>query len=200
MLAPILGGLLLGGSLIVAIGAQNAFVIRQGIIGRHVFWICAFCAACDAILIVVGVAGLGAVIKAMPGFLGLMTYGGAAYLSWHGFNALRRVFRPAAMSAANEFALPLRQALLTCAGFTLLNPHVYLDTVLLIGSIANARPAGEQWSFAFGACLASVLWFYGIGFGALAMRRWLARPAVWRAIDATIAIIMFVLAGRLVLG
>jgi L-lysine exporter family protein LysE/ArgO len=200
MLFPIISGFLLGGSLIVAIGAQNAFVIRQGIVGHHVFWICLFCAVCDALLIIAGVAGLGALIKSMPWFLNVMTYGGAAFLAWHGTKALMRVLRPTALSAVDEVPLSLRQALAACAGFTLLNPHVYLDTVLLVGSIANARPQGEQWSFAAGACLASFVWFFSIGYGALAARHWLSRPSVWRMIDGFIALIMFALAAKLLLG
>jgi L-lysine exporter family protein LysE/ArgO len=200
MLFPIISGFLLGGSLIVAIGAQNAFVIRQGIVGHHVFWICLFCSVCDAALIVAGVAGLGALIQSVPWFLNLITYGGAAFLAWHGTKALMRVMHPMALSAADETPLTLHQALAACAGFTLLNPHVYLDTVLLVGSIANARAAGEQWPFALGATLASFVWFFVIGFGALAARQWLGRPTIWRMIDGLIALIMFALAAKLLLG
>jgi L-lysine exporter family protein LysE/ArgO len=200
MLFPIISGFLLGGSLIVAIGAQNAFVIRQGIVGHHIFWICLFCSVCDAFLIIAGVAGLGALIKSVPWFLSLITYGGAAFLTWHGIKATMRALRPSAMSAADEVPLSLKQSLIACAGFTLLNPHVYLDTVLLVGSIANARPAGDQWPFAFGATVSSFVWFFAIGFGALAARHWLGQPTVWRCIDGFIAVIMFALAAKLQLG
>jgi L-lysine exporter family protein LysE/ArgO len=200
MLFSAISGFLLGGSLIVAIGAQNAFVIRQGIVGHHVFWVCLFCAVCDALLIIAGVAGLGALIKSMPWFLNLITYGGVAFLAWHGVKAVLRVMRPTGLSAANEMPLSLQQALAACAGFTLLNPHVYLDTVLLVGSLANARPPNEQWPFALGATTASFVWFFAIGYGALAARQWLGRPAVWRMIDGFIAVIMFALAAKLLLG
>jgi L-lysine exporter family protein LysE/ArgO len=200
MIPAVIAGLLLGGSLIVAIGAQNAFVIRQGVAGRHIFWICLFCAASDAVLIWAGVLGLGVVLKQVPGFIPVMTWGGAAFLAWYGVTALRRALSPTALAAGDGEAKGLAAALLTCAAFTWLNPHVYLDTVVLVGSIANARPPGEQVPFAFGASLASLIWFFVIGYGAAALRPWLARPAVWRAIDGAIALIMFVLAGKLVLG
>jgi L-lysine exporter family protein LysE/ArgO len=200
MISAVVAGLLLGGSLIVAIGAQNAFVIREGASGRPIFWICLFCAASDAILIWAGVLGLGVVLKQVPAFIPVMTWGGAVFLVWYGMTALRRAFSPSAMATAEGEAKGLAAALLTCAAFTWLNPHVYLDTVVLVGSIANARPPGEQAPFALGASLASLVWFFLIGYGAAALRPWLARPAVWRVIDGTIAVIMFVLAGKLVLG
>ena len=193
-----LAGFLLGGSLIVAIGAQNAFVIRQGILNQHVFWVCAFCALADAVLIWGGVFGLAAVISYLPWFVPVMTWGGVAFLLWHGVKALLRAVKPSGLSAAEQQTLPLSATLLASAGFTLLNPHVYLDTVILVGSIANARPAGEQVPFAFGASLASLVWFFSIGFGALALKDVLGRPTVWRGIDGAIALIMFALSAMLV--
>lgn len=195
-----LAGFLLGGSLIVAIGAQNAFVIRQGVTGHHVFWVCLFCAASDAVLIWSGVFGLGALVKAIPSFVPVMTYGGAAFLAWYGSVALRRALSPEGMRESGDETASLASALLACAAFTFLNPHVYLDTVILVGSIANARPAGEQLPFAAGASLASLFWFFTIGYGARALRPWLAQPRVWQVIDVVIAAIMFLLAGKLLLG
>jgi L-lysine exporter family protein LysE/ArgO len=195
-----LAGFFLGGSLIVAIGAQNAFVIRQGVLKSHVFWVCLFCAVCDAILIWAGVFGLGALIKALPWFVPVMTYGGAAFLIWYGIKALRRALQPSGMGASGEAAPTLKAALLACAGFTLLNPHVYLDTVILVGSIANARPSGEQVAFATGASLASLIWFFALGYGAKLMSKWLGRPRVWQAIDFLIAAIMFLIAFKLLIG
>ena len=200
MLTAAVAGFLLGGSLIVAIGAQNAFVIRQGVSGHHVFWICLFCAASDALLIWSGVFGLGALVKALPAFVPVMTYGGAAFLAWYGSVALRRALSPAALRDNADDAGSLTAALSACAAFTFLNPHVYLDTVILVGSIANARHAGEQLPFAGGASLASLVWFFLIGYGARALRPWLAQPRVWRVIDFTIAAIMFLLAGKLLFG
>jgi L-lysine exporter family protein LysE/ArgO len=200
MFSAALAGFLLGGSLIIAIGAQNAFVIRQGVLQSHVFWVCLFCAVCDAVLIWAGVFGLGALIKLLPWFVPVMTYGGAAFLIWYGAKALRRALNPEGMGAAGEGAQSLKAALLACAGFTLLNPHVYLDTVILVGSIANARPQGEQMPFAAGASLSSFMWFVTIGYGAKALGPWLGQPRVWRAIDFLIAGVMFLLAFKLLTG
>ncbi len=196
----VLSGFLLGGSLIVAIGAQNAFVIRQGVLNAHVFWVCLFCTISDAILIWAGVFGLGALVKALPWFVPVLTYGGAVFLLWYGVKALLRALNPTGKGADGETAGTLKAALLACAGFTLLNPHVYLDMVILIGSIANARPHGEQVSFATGASFASLVWFFGLGYGARAIGPWLGRPTVWRGIDFCIAAIMLLLAFKLLTG
>lgn len=200
MLSAALAGFLLGGSLIVAIGAQNAFVIRQGALNAHVFWVCLFCSVCDAVLIWGGVFGLGALIKLVPLFIPVLTYGGAAFLIWYGFKALRRALNPSGMVTSSESAGSLKAALAACAAFTLLNPHVYLDTVVLVGSIANARPAGDQVPFATGASIASLTWFFALGYGAKALGPWLTQPKVWRVIDFAIAAIMFLLALKLLVG
>jgi L-lysine exporter family protein LysE/ArgO len=200
MLSAALAGFLLGGGLIVAIGAQNAFVIRQGVLKAHVFWVCLFCAFCDAMLIFAGVFGLGALIKALPLFVPVMTYGGAAFLIWYGVKALQRALSPTGLGARGESAGTLTSALLACAGFTLLNPHVYLDTVILVGSVANSRPQGQQWPFAGGAAVASFVWFFSLGYGAKALGPWLGQPRVWRAIDICIAAIMFLIAFKLLWG
>jgi L-lysine exporter family protein LysE/ArgO len=200
MFAAAASGFLLGGSLIVAIGAQNAFVIRQGVLQSHVFWVCLFCSVCDAILIFAGVFGLGALLKLVPWFVPVMTYGGAAFLFYYGFKALRRALHPSGLGASGEQAVPLKAALLACAGFTLLNPHVYLDTVVLVGSIANAREPGDQLPFAVGASVASVIWFFSLGYGAKALGPWLGQPSVWRIIDFVIAAIMVLLAVKLLVG
>jgi L-lysine exporter family protein LysE/ArgO len=200
MLHALASGFALGGSLIVAIGAQNAFVIRQGALNAHVFWVCLFCAVCDAVLIWAGVLGLGVVITLVPLFVPVLTYGGAAFLMWYGSKALLRALKPSGMVESGDAAGSLKAALLACAAFTLLNPHVYLDTVVLVGSIANARPPGEQWPFALGASLASLTWFFALGYGAKALGPWLVRPPVWRVIDFCIAGVMFLLAFKLLRG
>jgi len=200
MLAALIAGFALGGSLIVAIGAQNAFVIRQGVLNSHVFWICLFCSVSDAILIWGGTYGLGVVLQSLPWLVPVMTFGGAAFLLWYAYKALRRALAPSALQEEGKTTTSLTMALLTCAAFTWANPHVYLDTVILVGSIANARPLGEQAPFALGATLASFAWFFAIGYGAKALRGPLSKPIVWRAIDATIAVVMFWLAVKLVLG
>jgi L-lysine exporter family protein LysE/ArgO len=200
MLSAVVAGFALGGSLIVAIGAQNAFVIRQGVIGKHLFWVCLFCALSDALLIWAGTYGLATLLHQLPQLITIMTYGGAAFLVWYGLKALRRASHPDAMELTFNISGGLLAALAACAGFTFLNPHVYLDTVILVGSIANARPRGEQAAFASGATLASFLWFFVIGYGAVVLRPWLSQPKVWRAIDYIIAAIMFLLAAKLLLG
>jgi L-lysine exporter family protein LysE/ArgO len=200
MVSAVIAGFLLGGSLIVAIGAQNAFVIRQGVLKSHIFWVCLFCSVCDAVLIWAGVFGLGALIKALPLFVPVMTYGGAAFLIWYGIKAFRRALHPSGMGANAEQAGTLASALMACAAFTLLNPHVYLDTVILVGSIANARAAGEQMPFAAGASLASFAWFFALGYGAKALGPWLGQPRVWRVIDFCIAGVMLLLALKLLAG
>jgi L-lysine exporter family protein LysE/ArgO len=200
MLNAILSGFALGGGLIVAIGAQNAFVIRQGVLNQHVFWVCLFCALSDAVLIWGGTFGLGIILQQFPLLIPIMTYGGAAFLVWYGIKAARRVLKPQSLAEDGKATSNLFVALASCAAFTWLNPHVYLDTVVLVGSIANARPSGEQAPFAFGATLASFTWFYAIGYGAKALRGPLSKPLVWRSIDASIALIMFWLAFKLLLG
>ena len=201
MIVAAVDGFLLMAGLIVAIGAQNAFVIRQGILGRFVFWICLFCAVSDAVLTWGGVFGLAAVANLIPFFVPVMTYGGVAFLGWFGVTALWRAMRPGRTTEVAAAAAPsLGAAILTCAGFTLLNPHVYLDTVILVGSVANARPPDDRLAFGFGASSASFLWFFGLGFGAMVLKPWLDRPRVWQLIDGVIAAIMLFLAVRLLIG
>ena len=192
-----LDGFLLGGSLIVAIGAQNAFVIRQGLLARYIVWICLFCALSDTVLIWVGVFGLSALARLMPLFVPVMTYGGAAFLCYFGISALRRALKPVTVFLEEADTQSLKAALLICTGFTFLNPHVYLDTVILVGSVANARPADERSAFAFGASFASFIWFFGIGLGAMLLKPWLDLPRIWQWIDSLIALIMFLLCGKL---
>ncbi len=200
MYAAALAGFALGGSLIVAIGAQNAFVIRQGIRNQYVFWICLFCSLSDTILIWSGIYGLAAVLAVAPKVLALLRYGGAAILAWYGIEAFRRAFNPDPMTVSDSNSKGLVSVLAMCAAFTWLNPHVYIDMVLLIGSIANARAVGEQLPFGFGASLASFGWFFVISYGAKALREPLSQPKVWRGIDVAIAGIMFWIAIKLLLG
>ncbi len=200
MLNAILSGFALSFGLIVAIGAQNAFVIRQGVLNQHVFWICLFCSLSDATFIWGGIYGLGVILQQFPLLIPVITYGGAAFLLWYGIKATRRVLKPEAMNQEGKTTTSLFMALASCAAVSWLNPHVYLDTVVLIGSIANARPVGEQAPFALGASLASFVWFFAIGYGAKALRGPLSKPIVWRGIDLIIALIMFYLAYKLLIG
>lgn len=189
-----------GLSLIVAIGAQNAFVLRQGIRRDAVLAVVGICALSDALLITLGVGGVGAVVVAWPGALTAVGWIGGAFLLGYGALATRRVFRPAgALRADGAAAGSRRRAVLTCLALTWLNPHVYLDTVLLLGSVAADR-GPLRWTFGLGAALASLCWFAALGFGARYLGRFLARPAAWRVLDGLVAATMIVLGVTLVAG
>jgi L-lysine exporter family protein LysE/ArgO len=192
-----LTGALLGGSLIVAIGAQNAFVLRQGLQGRHVGLVVAFCIAADLMLMSAGVAGLGAAIGRLPVLTTLLTLGGAAFLAAYGVAAARRALRPGVLAAAAAQPLSRRQVLAQVAAFTFLNPHVYLDTVLLVGAVGAQQPAALRPLFVLGAGLASALWFSALGYGARLLAPWLSKPAAWRWLDGLIALTMWLLAAGL---
>ena len=184
-----LSGLGFGLSLIVAIGAQNAFVLRQGLRGEHVGMVVAVCAVSDAVLIALGVAGAGALLRGAPGLVDAVRIGGAAFLLTYAALAARRAWRPGALEAAPVGAGGARAVLLAALALTWLNPHVYLDTVILLGSVAAAH-GDARWWFGLGAACGSVLWFAGLCFGARLLRRPFARPAAWRALDGAVALVM----------
>ena len=187
-------GLGLGLSLIVAIGAQNAFVLRQGLRTEHVTAVVAVCALSDVVLIVAGVAGAGALLRREPWLVPVVCFAGAAFLLGYGVLAARRALRPAALQAGpTGAATGLAATVATCLALTWLNPHVYLDTVVLLGSLASTY-GDQRWSFATGAAVGSVAWFSALGFGARLLRPVFARPAAWRVLDATIAVVMLSLA------
>jgi L-lysine exporter family protein LysE/ArgO len=189
-----------GLSLIVAIGAQNAFVLRQGVRRDAVLAVVGICALSDAVLIALGVAGVGAIVVAWPGALTVVGWIGGAFLLCYGALAARRVFRPAeGLIAEGEAAGSRRRAVLTCLAMTWLNPHVYLDTVFLLGSVAADR-GPLRWTFGLGAVLASLCWFVALGFGARLLSRFLARPAAWRVLDGLVAVTMIVLGVTLIAG
>lgn len=195
-------GFFLGASLIIAIGAQNAFILRQGLVRQHVFVLCLICALSDALLIALGVGGLGTLIVSRPVLVTVATWGGAAFLLWYASVALRRALSPAALLAAagNRADAGLKSAVLTCLGFTFLNPHVYLDTVVLVGSL-SARWEGEaRLAFAVGAMAASFVWFFALGYGARLLAPLFARPVAWRVLDSLIAAVMAGLAVMLLIG
>lgn len=212
MLPSVLAGLGLGFSLIVAIGAQNLFVLRQGIRREHVLAVVAVCAISDAVLILLGVSGVGLALQAVPWLLVAVRGAGAAFLLGYALLAARRALRPSGRTlhvdadspspAAGAVAVRTRTGLAatvaTCLALTWLNPHVYLDTVFLLGSVASTHGEG-RWGFALGACLASVVWFTALGYGARYLGRWLDTPRAWRIVDAVIAVVMLVLAVSLVL-
>jgi L-lysine exporter family protein LysE/ArgO len=187
-------GLGLGLSLIVAIGAQNAFVLRQGLRLEHVGVVVALCAASDAVLIAAGVGGAGALVTREPAVLRVVGVAGAAFLLAYGLLAARRALRPAALvTDGGGGRTALAATVVTCLALTWLNPHVYLDTVVLLGSTASTYGA-HRWAFAAGAGLGSIVWFAALGFGARLLRPVFARPAAWRVLDGGIAVVMGVLA------
>jgi len=191
-----LQGLALGLGLIVAIGAQNAFVLRQGLKREHVGSVVLLCAVCDAVLIAAGVFGMAQALGDRPGVARVLALLGAAFLAWYGWRAWSRVWRPEALQASGAGPAAGRGAVLAqAAAFTLLNPHVYLDTVLLVGSIGAQQPAALRGGFVAGACTASALWFSLLGFGARWLAPWFAHPRAWQWLDALIGTTMWVLAG-----
>lgn len=227
MLTPVVAGLGLGFSLIIAIGAQNLFVLRQGLRREHVFVVAAICAASDALLIALGVSGVGFVLQSVPWLVDVVRWAGAAFLVTYGVLAARRAWRPseralavddssldpapgtlaaargtggvaASVSVSAAARTSLLPVVLTCLALTWLNPHVYLDTVFLLGTVANTH-GDQRWLFAAGAMTASVIWFFGLAFGARFLGRWLSTPRAWRILDAVIAVVMIGLGVSLVL-
>ncbi len=192
-----LAGFTLGFSLILAIGAQNAFVLKQGLRREHVFWICSLCALSDAVLILLGVTGLAVLIRQAPWLAPVMRYGGAAFLLYYGARSFHAAWKSSAtLVPAATAAKPLLPTLLTCAALTWLNPHVYLDTVLLIGSIST-QFATARWWFALGAMSASLVFFFALGYGAALLRPLFARPGAWRALEVLVGVTMWSIALKL---
>lgn len=186
-------GLFTGLSLIIAIGAQNAFVIRQGLTRSHVFAVVAICTIIDASLIALGIGGLGAAIQGLPWLLEVIRWFGVAYLTWFGIKSIISATKSESLDASGVESKSLGKVIATVVTLSLLNPHVYLDTVIFVGGVGNTF--GEnRWSFALGAMLASALWFTGIGYGAKAASRFMSKPIFWKVLDSLIAVIMFTLA------
>lgn len=197
MTPAIVSGLFMGLALIVAIGAQNAFVLRQGLTGRFVLPVALVSAFLDAALISLGVAGLGALLESAPFLLGLVRWLGAGYLVWFGISSLRRARSGQSMDVSGGGSQTLSSVLISAASFSLLNPHVYLDTVVFLGALA-AQFGDNRWWFALGACVASFVWFFSLAFGAKALSRYVTKPRFWRILDTVIAVFMFALAIGLV--
>src|SRR5690606_4167508 len=191
-------GLLVAIGLIMAIGAQNAFVLAQSLRREHHLPVALLCIVCDALLVTAGVFGLASLLTQSPVLLAVARWGGAAFLLWYGAQALRRACRPQALHAAGSESRPLRAVLLAALAVTLLNPHVYLDTVLLIGSLGAQQSAPG--AYAAGAASASLLWFGTLALGAAWLAPWLARPLTWRLIDLAVAAMMFAVAVQLLRG
>lgn len=192
----IVPGFLAGLSLIIAIGAQNAFVIRQGLTKKYVLLTVLICACSDALLIALGASGLGALIKSNKDLLEFVRWFGVAYLLWFAFKSARSAFKSAALNSAGEASANRKSVVLTVLALTFLNPHVYLDTVILLGSISN-QFGSDKWFFVAGAIIASFLWFTSIGFGAKSASRFMSRPIFWKILDSLIAAIMLSIAAFL---
>jgi L-lysine exporter family protein LysE/ArgO len=193
-------GLLTGLSLIIAIGAQNAFVLRQGLARQYVGPVVAVCAVSDAVLIVAGVTGIGTIVEHAEWVLELVRWLGVVFLATYGVLSLLRARRPDTLEAARAGVASRRAAVGRALALTYLNPHVYLDTVLLLGSIANQHGDVGRWWFAAGAAAGSVLWFTGLGYGAGAGQRLLATPRAWQVLDVVIGLTMLAIALSLAVG
>lgn len=179
-------------SLVAVIGAQGTFVLRQGIMGRHITPILVFCILSDALMIGLGVVGLGALLDAAPWFIEVFRYMGAVFLAWFGFEAGRRVFTPHSIVVDDEQgdSQSLKAALLTTAAVTYLNPHAWLDTTILLGSLANAQGDPGRWWYYLGCCCGSLIWFLVLGYGSRLLRPLFARPSAWRVLDGATVLLM----------
>lgn len=195
-----LAGFATGLSLIVAIGAQNAYVLRQGLAREHIGVVVAICALSDVVLISAGVSGIGTILERAPWALDVVRWLGVAFLTWYGVASLLRARRSDVLRAADRGSTDVRGVAVRAVALTWLNPHVYLDTVLLLGSIANHEGPTGRWWFAAGACVASVVWFSGLGYGARRAGRLLASPRAWQVLDVLIGITMLAIALSLALG
>jgi L-lysine exporter family protein LysE/ArgO len=189
-------GLASGLALIIAIGAQNAFVIRQGLQRQHVLTVVLLCAISDALLIAAGTAGLGKAIDSAPEVLEIVRWFGVTYLIFFGLKSIRSAFRHNSLTLEQGTAVSRKKIILTVLALTFLNPHVYLDTVIFLGSIANQFPA-EKWLFSSGAMTASFFWFFSIGYGSTMAARFMVKVIFWKILDLAVAAIMFTLAAYL---
>jgi L-lysine exporter family protein LysE/ArgO len=193
-------GLAVSAGLIVAIGAQNAFVLAQGVRGAHRLQIALACASSDALLIALGVGGAGALIASQPALLALARWGGAAFLLVYAAMALRRAWHGESMTLPADSQQSVWRVLLATLAVTWLNPHVYLDTVVLLGGVAAQLPAQERFTFGLGAALASWLWFFALAYGARLLAPLFTRPTSWRVLDTSVALVMLAVAYQLLQG
>lgn len=200
MLTPLIKGFTLGASLIIAIGSQNAFVLRQGLRKEHVFTICTICFLCDALLILIGVGGIGKLVASSDTLMLIARWGGALFLFFYGAKSFQSALKNEALTvdkSANP-ASGLMWAITTTFALTLLNPHVYLDTVILLGSIAGQYQEEERLAFALGAAAASMAWFYGLGYGARILTPLFQKQLSWKILDVMIGLTMWGISGSLV--
>lgn len=199
MLTHLISGTLAGWSLIIAVGPQNALVLRQGIRREHLGVVLTICILADVALIASGTVGIGAIVLLAPWALEILRWLGVAYLLWYAWDSLRSA-REASGLEADTHQRSLKSIIVTTLALTFLNPGVYLDTVVMLGNLANQQGPGGAWPFTIGAILGSLTWFLGIGYGARALSGYLARPRVWQVLDILIAVVLVILALRLAFG
>ena len=200
MFLPFIKGMGIGAGLIIAIGAQNAFVLKQGLLRQHVLTCVLICTLCDIVLISAGIAGMGTLISNSPQLLLVAKLGGAAFLLFYGLRSARAAFKSQAMQVDAQNVTSHAAIIAMAFSFSLLNPHVYLDTVVLLGSIGGQQVGNARIAFALGAISASIIWFFSLGFGARLLQPLFAKPIAWRILDGLIALVMWSLAASLLLG
>jgi L-lysine exporter family protein LysE/ArgO len=200
LLAAGLNGFVLGVTLIVAIGAQNAFVLRQGLRREFVLAVCLVCAISDALLIAAGVAGMGTLVRQSPLLLGAATIGGAAFLFLYGLGAFIRAAGPRTLTPEESRGGSLLSTIGVCLALTFLNPHVYLDTVVLLGSLSARFSGADRWAYGAGAGVASFAWFFSLGYGARLLAPVFAKPVAWRVLDVAIGLVMWGMATGLMVA
>ncbi|MFZ6657412.1 LysE/ArgO family amino acid transporter [Undibacterium sp. TJN19] len=201
MLTFIFKGMGMSAGLIIAIGSQNAHVLRMGLRRQHVGLTVLICIACEIVLIAAGVAGIGSMINSQPVLLVIARWGGAAFLAWYGLRSLRAALsQQSLVIEAGDLTLTAGKATLAVLGATLLNPNTYLDTVVLLGALGGQQPGDGKYWFAVGAVLNAIIWFVALGFGARLLAPWFAKPAAWRVLDSIIGLIMLALALNLLLA
>lgn len=199
MLTPLIQGFTLSASLIIAIGSQNAFVLRQGLRKEYVFTICTICFLCDALLILLGAGGFGTLVASSPNLMLIARWGGTIFLFFYGVRSFRSAFKSEVLEvdSSENPASGLTWAIATTFALTLLNPHVYLDTVILLGSIAGQYPEEQRATFAIGAVCASMVWFYGLGYGSRILAPLFSKQIAWKVLDVLIGGVMWAIAGSL---
>ncbi len=198
MLMPFIQGFGIGGGLIIAIGAQNAFVLSQGVRRNYLLAIPLICSLCDMLLIAIGVAGVGTIVAQHPQITRIASWGGAAFLFWYGLRSLRSALRGEALEAGENTIRSLRSAILTTLAVTLLNPHVYLDTMILLGSISGQFEGNGRLLFGAGAMSASVVWFFSLSLGGRILTPLFQRPIAWQILDSLVCVTMWGIAASLV--
>lgn len=202
IITPLIKGFAMGAGLIIAIGAQNAFVLKQGLKKHHLFLTAMTCFICDSILIILGVTGLGMIVTNIPFLVNVLRWGGALFLVGYGIRSFLSVFKPQALVAELENPLQASKlsTLLALLAFTLLNPHTYIDTFLILGSVGAQHPVEEQLPFIIGAVLASFTWFFGLTYGASTLSSLFKNPRAWQILDTIMGFVMFSIAFSLIMA